>query len=116
MEGRKKKVKYMKWGLANSFETHIEINERLKKDKRLRDYIVKHEIGHSDKFDLKHEFDIDWKIMPSLILFVLKNPVTWIDFLPIQIKKKRIIYDVNLLILYGLIILLSILLIIIIKK
>ena len=105
------KVKYSKRGLANYFGTYIEINNNLKYNKPLRDYIVKHELGHSDKFDLSHEFKIDWKIMPSLIMFVLKNPSTWRDFSPVQIRKKNIIYDLNLIILYSFIILLTIILI-----
>ena len=105
------KVKYSKRGLANYFGTHIEINHKLKYNKPLRDYIVKHELGHSDKFDLLHEFKIDWKIMPSLILFVFSNPPTWLDFLPIQKKGNNIIYDLNLTILYSFIILLTIILI-----
>ena len=105
------KVKYSKRGLANYFGTHIEINHKLKYNKPLRDYIVKHELGHSDKFDLIHEFKIDWKMIPSLIMFVFSNPSTWGDFSPIQRKEKNIIYDLNLTILYSFIILLTIILI-----
>lgn len=94
------KVIYSDTGLANFFGDHIEINKNLRKDKVLRDYIMKHELGHSKKFDLWHEFDIDWKIMPRLFSFLIRNPSTWIDFLPVQIKKRRLIFDLNLTILY----------------
>ena len=101
MMKKQKKVIYIDRGLANSYTDHIEINKSLKNDKKLRDYIVKHELGHIDSFDLMHEFkSIDWKIMPSLLRFVLKNKSTWIDFLPIQRKEKEWIYDFNLIILY----------------
>ena len=100
MMKKQKKVIYIDRGLANSYKDHIELNKAFKKDKKLRDYVVKHELGHIDSFDLKHEFKIDWKMMPSLLIFVLKNKSTWIDFLPIQRKEKEWIYDLNLMILY----------------
>lgn len=111
MENEKIKIKYTDYGLANFFGDYIEINKAFKHNKKLRDYVVKHELGHSKKFDLLHEFKIDFRIMPSLIGFIIKHPSTWIDFIPIQIRKKKIIYDLNLIILYSFIILLTILLI-----
>ena len=101
----KKQIKYCKWGLANSYETHIEINEKLRYNKPLRDIIVKHELGHKDSFDISHEFDISiWKKIIPLSIFIIKNPKTWIDFLPIQIKNKQLTLDINMIILYILII------------
>lgn len=103
----KPKVVYCSKGLANCYpeENRIEINNKLKYNKPLRDYIIKHELGHKEEFDLSHEFKIDWKMMPSLLFFVLSTPSTWFDFLPVQRKGKNIVYDLNLLILYGLVIL-----------
>lgn len=94
------KVIYCEKGLANFYGDHIEINRAFSKNKKLRDYVVKHELGHSTKFDLAHEFKIDWKIIPSLVLFVFKNKSTWIDFAPIQKRGKEYIVDMNMLILY----------------
>ena len=92
------KVKYCKYGLANYYEDHIEINISLKKNKKLRDLIVKHELGHSNKFDLLHEINplLGIKAIP----FLLMHPSCWVDFLPIRIRNKEIIYDKNLIILY----------------
>lgn len=113
--GKKKnlqlQVRYSNKGIANFFGDYIEIHKDLKYNKKLRDYIIKHELGHKKEFDLWHEFKIDWKVMPSLLKFILVHPSTWIDFLPIQIKGKRIIYDTNLCILYLFIIALLFLLI-----
>jgi hypothetical protein len=98
---KKQKVIYVKSGLANFYPDRIEINESLKSNKKLRDYIVKHELGHKESFDLMHEFkSIDLKIMPSLFKFIITHPSTYIDFLPIQYKDKQLVYDLNLLILY----------------
>lgn len=104
------KIRYAKYGLANFFGNYIEINEKLKYDKALRDYIVKHELGHSVNFDLGYEFLDGLKMFKTpkmsgkLLWFYITTPTAWTDLLPIQIKKKAIIYDVNLSILYAIII------------
>jgi len=112
------KIEYTEKGFANYFpeDNHIEINKKLKSKKKLMDYVLKHELGHKKEFDLSHDLKIPWKIIFSLILFVLKNPSTWRDFSPIQIRKNKIIYDVNMIILWTFsIILITILLKILIK-
>lgn len=100
------KIRYTTSGLANYFGDYIELNQKLRqrKHKKLREYIIGHELSHSQSFDLAHEFKVDYKIVPSLILFIIKNPETWIDFIPVQLKDDKIIYDLNLMILYGLLI------------
>ena len=111
MKKKQLKVRYVKHGLANFFGEYIEINEKLKYDKRLRDYIVKHELRHSSDFDFGYEISEGIKLFAnpilafSLIAFHLKTPSTWIDLLPIQIRNRKIIYDLNLIILYVFIIL-----------
>lgn len=105
------KVLYSNKGVANNFGNYIEINKALKNNKTLRDYVVKHELGHKEEFDLIHEFKFDYKIMPFLLMFVIQHPSTWYDILPIQKRGKNIFYDLNLLILYGLIIISIIILI-----
>lgn len=105
----KPKVIYSRYGMANYYKDFIEINYNLKYNKILRDYVMKHELGHSSKFDLHHEINDGFKLLTKpkicfqLIKFYLTNPGTWIDFLPIQIKRNKIVYDLNLLILYGII-------------
>lgn len=102
---QKIQIRYTKWGTANNFGNYIEINKAFKKDKGLRDYIIKHELGHKKGFDLLHEFDIKPEI-GKLFFFILKNPRMWIDFFPLQIKDKKIIYDANLFMLYMIILIL----------
>jgi len=111
MERKRIPIKYVNKGFANFYGDYIELNKRLKNNKKLKKYILEHERGHKKEFDLMHEFKINFKIMPSLFLFVLKTPSTWIDFLPIQYKNKKFIYDLNLIILYSFIIFLVFLLI-----
>lgn len=106
MKKKQTKVIYTNKGLASYFGDRIEINKNLKYNKPLRDYIVKHELGHSMKFDLGYEVSdglkliFNRKIAVMLIKFMMKNPSAWVDFLPIQIRNKKLIYDLNLLLLY----------------
>lgn len=97
------KVVYSPFGLANRYDDFIEININLRKDKLLRDYAVKHELGHQSKFDLKHEFDVRVPFF-KLTWFIVKHPSTWLDFLPLQFRKGVFVYDLNLILLYGLLV------------
>jgi hypothetical protein len=102
------KIKLVEYGLANNYGTYIELNKELKKYPKLYNYILDHEKGHKKEFDLFYEFKIGLTIFP-LILFVFSHPKTWIDFLPIQIRKGKIIYDLNLgILLFFIVILLVI--------
>ena len=104
MMEKQKKLIYKKWGLANCFENHIELNKhlKLKKYNSLRKDIILHEQGHDlNKFDLEHEFKINFKTFFILLWFILVHPSCWIDFLPVQYRNKEFIYDKNLIMLYG---------------
>ena len=104
------KVVYTNYGLGNFYsdnnESYIEINKRLKYNKPLRDFVIKHELGHRKEFDFNHEVKDSIKLIKkpnlsiSLIAFCIANPSTLVDLLPIQIRNKQIVYDLNLLILY----------------
>jgi len=99
MEETNKQIRYCQWGLANFYDNYIEINEGLKENKKVRDWIVNHEKGHKNSFDIGHELNILG--MPiSLIWFFITHPRTWIDLSPIQHKNKIFLYDLNLIILY----------------
>lgn len=113
---KKKQIKWIRWGLANSYDDRIELNERLRDKPKLLKIILNHEEKHANTFDLRHEFD--WRVwfnMPHLFGFIITNPRTWIDFLPIQKRNSCLVYDVNMIILYSLTLILGILLFIIIK-
>lgn len=100
------KIVYSDSGLANFYGDHIEINKKLKYDKFLRDYVVKHELKHTKEFDLGYELFDGFKLLnkPKILLkllhFYITTPSTWSDLFPIQFKNKQIIYDLNLIILY----------------
>jgi hypothetical protein len=68
-----KKIVYVKNGFANSYPDKIEISRDLKKNKKLLSYVLKHERGHKESFDLMHEFDLKGiKLLP----FIITHPRT----------------------------------------
>lgn len=98
------KVIYCKYGLANHYSDHIELNYHLKNNPKLKKIILEHELRHSDKFDLKHEIDplLGLKILP----FFLLHPSCWIDLFPIQYRRGHWIFDLNISLLWIIIIIL----------
>ncbi len=101
-------IVYTRWGLANRFDDSIELNENLKSSPELQAQLLAHELKHTDKKftieDLKHDLlsqqEIDYK---KLIMFMLKHPRTLIQLLPLywSPKRRQVIYDLNLIIIYG---------------
>jgi hypothetical protein len=78
----------------------ININRNLKKYPRLYKYVIDHELGHIDKFDIGHEFKFKWQVF-GLMYFILIHPSTWTDLTPVSYKDKTLTYDKNLFILWG---------------
>lgn len=107
------KIIHVDYGVANNFGSHIEINKDLLKDKKLYDYVLKHEFGHHqedyDIKDLKNDFKIRPKMILKLMWFVLIRPKTWIEFSPIYKRDGKIIFDKGMLISYCILISLIIL-------
>ena len=100
------KIKYVEWGLANNFGTHIELHKDLKKFPRLHYAILQHELAHTKKTFTWHDFFLDFFPNPrmdysELRKFMLKRPKTWIQLLPIYYQKgKGIVWDLNMIIIY----------------
>lgn len=104
-------ISYVKWGLANRFDEGIEMNECLKKNMRLHDAILDHELGHKDqntfRQDIVHDLSpINKLSQKDLVIFMVKHPRTWTQLFPIywSPRKKQIVYDLNMLIIYGVLI------------
>lgn len=104
------KIEYVKWGLANKFDDPevIELSESLKQDPSLHDAILSHELGHkkhnSFKQDFKHDLTpVNRLSQKKLLFFMFKHPRTLTQFLPFywSSKRKQIIYDLNMLLIYG---------------
>jgi len=97
------KIRYVDYGVANNFGDYIEINKELKKYPKLYNTILEHERSHTKKPFSLQDLKLDlFNKTPTLTLlkFCFKNPSTWIQFLPIYYKKGKIIYDINLILIY----------------
>lgn len=103
-------IKYISHSIANRYQNHIEINHHLKKYPDLLEPILKHELSHTDKPWSMEDFKLDflsndeinqWK----LIKFMFKHPSSFVQLSPILYsKKKGLIVDINLLIMYSIMI------------
>ena len=102
-------VKYVKWSIANNFGDHIELNENLPQYPKLHDAILEHELQHTDKAWSLQDFTLDF-LKPlkcstaELLGFMASRPSTWMQILPFYLKNGRIIFDINLSILWSFII------------
>lgn len=100
------KIKYVSYGLANNFGNHIEIHKDLLKFKDIYEHVLDHEKKHTNKIfsveDLKNDLTIDFFKTLKLLKFVMVRPSTWIDFLPIQYRRKQGFFiDINMILLYS---------------
>jgi len=101
-------ISYVKWGLANRFSDGIELSESLKKYPDLQGAILQHELGHHKsntfKQDLAHDLTPINKLSQiDLLIFMFKHPKTLTQFLPVywSPKRKQLIYDLNMVIIYS---------------
>lgn len=120
IEEKQKRIIWVNDRLGNSFEDRIEINKELyEKYPEIYNHVLNHELSHTNKFftikDLKEDFKLN-KYSFKLFFFILKRPHLWKEFLPIQRRNKIIEFDMNMIILYGIIIGLIILNIIIFSR
>jgi hypothetical protein len=102
-------VRYVDYGIANNFGSHIELNRNLKAYPELHNSILEHEMAHSKEPGFtKKDFLLDlgpshvnyWKLFKFMCTF----PKTFLQFAPFywqKIEGKRtFIYDINLIIVW----------------
>ncbi|MHA1201362.1 MAG: hypothetical protein ACTSQ4_02420 [Candidatus Heimdallarchaeaceae archaeon] len=98
-------IVYVKSGIANTFDDRIEINENLPKYPKLMKSILGHELQHTDKFWSWQDFKLDFfskGVDPfTLIGFMKNHPKATFQFLPFYWQNKRFIYDINMILMYG---------------
>ncbi len=93
--------------IANRFDGYIEINKNLKKYPNLLKPILAHEKAHTDEpwsvKDFKLDFFSDNKVDGwELLKFMFKHPKSFSQISPILYsKKKGFIIDINLMIMYS---------------
>lgn len=94
-------VRYVETGLANNFGDYIEVNEHLKGYPELHDAILKHEFSHTNSPGFnKQDFLLDlapskvdlWKLFKFMCIY----PKTFLQFVPFYLHKGKLIYDINL--------------------
>lgn len=109
---------YTNIGLANRFDypnkTIIELNKNLLKSeyKNLHNALLTHEYSHSNKVISKQDFKVDFIESNSnsleVIRFMLKHPKSFTQLFPIYYSKERgFVYDINLIILYTILTLIT---------
>jgi len=92
------KIKYINYGIGCKVGKNIYLNKNLKNHPKLLKKILDHEKEHSDNFDLR-DIIIDFQgrqlrqVKREYYIFVIKNPSSWVQFLPICFYDKKLTYD-----------------------
>ena len=104
-------IELVNGGVANRFslpdEELIEINWRLTGYPKLYSNILKHELDHDETSftakDLKHDLT---SRTPGLWKFMIHNPSTWVQLLPIYYDRKRksFVYDWSAIVMWWMLI------------
>lgn len=102
-------IRYVDYAIANNFGTYIELNQGLKMYPGLHDFILKHELAHTQREGFnKDDFLLDISSteysLKDMIKFMINNPSALWQFLPFYKKKGIIFYDINMIIIWSLII------------
>ena len=104
------KVIEVNHSIANRFDGYIEMNKHLKKYPKLYEPILEHELSHTDKpftwGDFKLDFLSNSRVNQwSLMKFMFKHPASFLQLSPfLYSKKKGFIIDINILLMYLLMI------------
>jgi len=98
-------IEYVPYGIANKYAHKIELNENLKQFPKLHDAILQHEFKHTDakgfnRKDFMLDFGEDKINNVELLKFMFKYPKSFFQFLPFYKRKDIIFYDINLIILW----------------
>ncbi len=100
------------WGIADRFpDGTIEINKHLDDYPDIKKSIIQHEARHSNeegftKKDLMHDLStIDQFSQWSMAKFIVRHPLSMIQFLPIyyHFRRKEWVMDINLIIIYSIV-------------
>jgi len=101
------RIKFVDHCVANRFHDCIEINKKLTRYPKLFNYVLLHELNHTNKLFTLKDLKNDFKLMPRSILkeffkFALENPKAFIQqSLPIiYLKDRGFVFDINLTIFY----------------
>ena len=98
-------VRYVNYAIANNFGDYVELHEGLKAYPQLHDYILKHELEHTNKEgftkdDFMHDIaqqQYSWK---DMLKFLVNNPSALIQLLPAYKKGDTVYYDINMILIW----------------
>ena len=105
-------IREIEYGVAYHYGNYIEVNKNLKKYPNLYKFIMEHEekhlnvIGFTVKdilYDIEEAFK--WnnlKMVSKIWWFMLKYPKSLFQLIPFGIKEKKLVIDINRIIIYGL--------------
>jgi len=115
-------IREIEYGVAYHYGNYIEVNKNLKKYPDLYKFIMEHELNHKElrRFNISDllwdiEESFSWKNMKMVFktwAFMFKYPKSLFQLIPFGIKEKKLVIDINRIIVYGLYSLVIILLII----
>jgi hypothetical protein len=99
-------IREVDYGVANNFGDYIEINKNLNDYPKLRRAILEHEFGHTNTKgfsgqDLAHDLSEVKVSNFELLKFMINNPKSFHQLLPIYKKDKTLFYDINMMIVWG---------------
>lgn len=102
-------IKEINHGIGSRIGNIVYLNKKLNKYPKLKKAILDHELSHSDKFNKKDiEVDLYGKGLEEVKLdyykFILKHPSSISMFFPVWIYEERLVFDVEMIILWILII------------
>lgn len=103
------KIEYVDHSLGNNYGDLIELNENLKQYPKLHHQILSHELKHTKKTFTKKDLILDLTDSPvdkkELLIFMIKNPKSFYQFLPFYWTRKHgFVMDINLIIIYSVLI------------
>lgn len=100
-------LKEVNWGVACRIGNKIYINKNLEKqDVTLYLAIFEHELTHSSRYSMEDvRLDLNNRHLKNLkgryYRFILRNPKSWIEFLPFWFYEKRLAINPLILMFYG---------------
>jgi hypothetical protein len=99
------RVVYVDHSIGNNFGNRIELNKDLKKYPELHNYVLTHELGHTNNqkwniTDLKHDMNGDFGMGWELMRFCFRHPRAFWQFSPATRSNGVLHWDLNLILLY----------------
>lgn len=100
-------IRLVEHSIANNFGEYIEINKYLKEENpKLYGAILQHELEHSaDKGFTKKDFILDLTedrvSYKELLAFMIRHPKSLYQFLPLYRYSNKWFYDLNMIIVWG---------------